>query len=278
MQSSLQISFSLRIDQSRLELTCKPDVNVTAGLHWQSGGFVILVSPGAQSVSVLGTVEGLTIGLKHGFLTEECLQLDAKDLSFAVSFTKTELYEGSMINSISVVVDTEFAGRVRFSRLQDFLCFKAVWLDRIPIINNNTAQGNEKVTKLEKGGAAEVDHPTSQGFSTAIAIRVRRIRLEADLGQSISVVVLDLTSVRFGTRLTQKVSDICVSVDQVDVKAQGNLSGYVRMPDFFFKTVRKREGPSPDDNGQNNMLQLSLTSGALDILLRSDLLWLLQYR
>lgn len=277
-QSSLQISFSLRVDRSRLELTCKPDVNVTSGLHWESGGFVITVSPGAQSASVTGSVGGLTVSLKHGFLTEECLRLDAKNLSFSVSFTKAEAPLGHQVNSISIVVDTEFAGSVRFSRLQDFLCFKAVWLDRIPILNSNVTHHDTVEPTPNRPNTAEVYQSHKQGFSTAIAVRVRRISLEADLGQSISTISLDLTCARLRTFLTQKISEIGVSVDSVDLQARGNLSGHLRMPDFFFQTVRKRRGPSPDAEGRNNMLELSLTSGSLDIQLQSDWLWLLQYR
>ena len=276
--SGLQMTFSLRIDQSRLELTCKPDVNVTAGLHWQSGGFVITMSPGDERTSVMGSVEGLTVSLKHGFLTEDCIRLDAKNLSFAVSFSKVEATQGKTVNSISIVVDTEFSGGVRFSRLQDFLCFKAVWLDRIPILNSDTTQQIESDPKIENSQPLESDLSQKQGFSTAIAIRVRQISLEADLGQSISTVALNLMSMRFRTRLTEEMSEIGVTVDRVDMTARGNLSGHMHMPDFSFQTLRKRRGPSLDNLGKNNMLELSLTSGSLDIQLQSDWQWLLQYR
>ena len=63
--SSMKISFSLRIDQSKLMLTCRPDANVIAGLHWDSGGFIINIAPGARRVSFTGTVGGLTVALKH---------------------------------------------------------------------------------------------------------------------------------------------------------------------------------------------------------------------
>ena len=86
----MQISFSLRIDQSKLELTCQPDVNVVAGVHWDSGGFMVNISPGARKVTFTGAVGGLTIGLKHGFLSEECVKLDARNLAFSADFAKTK--------------------------------------------------------------------------------------------------------------------------------------------------------------------------------------------
>jgi hypothetical protein len=136
----MQISFSLRIDQSKLELTCQPDANVIAGVHWESGGFVLNVSPGFKQVAFTGSVGGLSVGLKHGFLSEDCVHLNANNLSFNVTFAESEY--GGMQKTLSVVMDTEFTGGVRFSRLQDILCFKAVWLDRIPVF----ASRNESPT------------------------------------------------------------------------------------------------------------------------------------
>ena len=130
----MQISFSLRIDQSKLELTCQPDANVIAGAHWDSGGFVVHVLPGFKQVSFTGSVGGLSVGLRHGFLSEDCVHLNANDLSFNVTLAESE-YGGTQ-KTLSVVMDTEFTGGVRFSRLQDILCFKAVWLDRIPVFTN----------------------------------------------------------------------------------------------------------------------------------------------
>lgn len=52
--------------------------------------------------------------------------------SFAGAYTW--LYQGSrIVNAVSGVIDTEIIGSVRFGRLQDILCFKAVWLDCIPV-------------------------------------------------------------------------------------------------------------------------------------------------
>lgn len=273
--ASLQIIFSLRIDQSHLELTCKPDVNVVAGLHWESGGFVVNISPGARGASVSASIGGLTASLKHGFLSDNSAHLNAHNLNFSVNFAKTELPFGQFINAISVVVDTEIRGSIRFFRLQDILCFKAVWLDHIPVLSNDllpvSASSNENEVPVPDA------HPPKQGFDTSILINIRRVALDADLGQSISMVALELQSMRARTHLTEGVSDLSVSIDRVDVEARGNLSGHLRVPDFLFQTVRRREG-SFDRQGLSRMLELHLTSGILDIQLQSDWLWLLQYR
>ncbi|KAG6849567.1 hypothetical protein H0H93_007348 [Arthromyces matolae] len=273
--SNLQISFSLRIDQSKLELTCQPDVNVIAGLHWDSGGFVVSVSPGARKVTFTGSVGGLTIGLKHGFLSEDCVRLDARNLAFSVAYAKFADNEGEFGNSFSVVLDTEFLGVVRFSRLQDILCFKAVWLDRIPIFNNPPPSGFHKAPT----GASS---PLSQGirkpqFTTALLIRIRRIILDVDLGQSISATTLDLRDAVMRTKLTEMLHEVSVFVDILNIMAKGNVAGNAHVPKCVFQTVRSTDG-SFGIEGRNQMLELNMTSGPLSVALESDNQKLLDYQ
>ncbi|TDL24302.1 hypothetical protein BD410DRAFT_116796 [Rickenella mellea] len=276
-KTSLQISFSLRIDQSQLELTCQPDVNVIAGLHWDSGGFVVNISPGLQSVSITGAIGGLTTSLKHGFLSEACAQLDARNLNFSVGFSKATLASGQTVNNVSVIVDTEVAGTIRLSRLQDFLCFKAVWLDNIPILNAESIEA-PSIPSRSTSVLSQDSNVAKQDLSTAIIVRARKINLEADLGQSISTVTLSLQSVVVRSRVTEDVTELSISMNQTDFTARGNLSGDLSMPDFLFQTVRRRDGNElvPDEHWK--MLDLTITSGPLAMKLESDDQWLLQYR
>ena len=267
--SSMQICFSLRIDRSKLELTCQPDVNVVAGLYWESGGLVVNISPGAQNLSFSGRVSGLTVGLKHGFLSEDCVNLDARNLGFSVNCTKTKSNTGNRISSISVVLDTELLGGVRFSRLQDVLCFKAVWLDRIPTFNTTHSP-------LETTNALQ---PTinEQGLSTVILIRIRRIKLLVDLGQSISTIDLELQQAVFRTKLTGDYNEVFIFVGDLSLTASGNLSGHAHVPSCVFQTIRRSEGGLSDDSGRSRMLELRLTSGVLTAVLESDHQQLLHY-
>lgn len=268
--SSMQMSFSLRIDQSKLELTCQPDVNVIAGLHWDSGGFVISVSPGARKVTLTGSVGGLTIGLKHGFLSEDCVKLDARNLAFSVSFSKLDPETTRSISSVSIVLDTEFLGGVRFSRLQDILCFKAVWLDRIPVFNGHSSLPKPNIT-------ATTDPATmpKQDFTTVILVRVRQIKLDVDLGQSISAISLDLESVMLRSKLTESIKELSLSVGDLDVTGKGNVGGHASVADFVFQTTRRTEDHVVD--GVTKMLELRMTSGPLTVVLESDHQKLLHY-
>lgn len=276
VSSSFQLFISLRIDKSRLEFTCRPDVNVIAGVNWESGGFILTMGPGAEGASMSASIEGLTIGLRHGFLSEDSAHIDARNLIFSINFSKPRLSSGRFINSISVVVDTEFSGGVRYSRLQDFLCFKAVWLDHIPIFKGEATENAVSPSRLSV--VSSIDQAPKQGFDTVVVVRVRHIKLEADLGQSISTVTFDLQTALIRTRMTSKYSELTITFAYVEMQAKGNLSGHLRMPDFAFRTVRKRHTGEVGKHSLSRMLELNLTSGTLDVQLQSDWLWLLQYR
>ncbi len=278
--SSMKISFSLRIDKSKLLLTCRPDANVIAGLHWDSGGFIVNIAPGARRISFTGTVGGLTAALKHGFLSEDCVKVDARNLNFTIAFAKLEPEGGHTMSSISVVLDTEFAGGVRFSRFQDVLCFKAVWLDRMPAFG-----GGASVTPSERPPTATSALPTpnpsmpanKQELTTAVLIRLRRVELDLDLGQSISAIKLTLDDTLVRTKITETVSELSLGIGHFSVVASGNLAGYARMPDFQFQTVRRNNSHSAKEAG-GRMLDLSMTSGVFTVKLDSEYHELIQYR
>jgi hypothetical protein len=272
-ESTMHISLALRIDQSKLELTCQPDVNVIAGVQWTSGGFVVNILPGSRQVTFIGSVGGLSVGLKHGFLTEECVRLDARNLGFSVTFSKTDV-SGKAVTSISAVLDTEFSGAVRFSRLQDVLCFKAVWLDRIPVFTVypdaiSKASPTPPDTAPPSGPHTEV--------ATLVLVRLRWIKLDVDLGQSISALRMDLKNAVLRTNLMEDKDDVSLLVREVTITATGNVSGHINVPDCIFQTIRKREDPL-GGSAMATMLRLYMTSGALIATLESEHQMVLQYR
>lgn len=274
--NSMRITLSLRIDQSKLELTCQPDANVIAGLHWDSGGFVVNISPGARKVAFTGIVGGLTIGLKHGFLSEDCVRLDARNLTFSMAFARPMPGESSG-SAISVVLDTEFSGAIRFSRLQDVLCFKAVWLDRIPVFRAQSNTPASEVPRTPSKTPSSLGPATRQDLTTGIIFRLRQITLDVDLGQSISNIKLHLANVGICTRITESLYELALSVAELSLLASGNISGRAYVPDFRFQTIRRNEKFSMVNPG-DRMLDLTMTSGTLNVSLESEYHRLLQYR
>ncbi|KAF8135489.1 hypothetical protein EV363DRAFT_1395990 [Boletus edulis] len=273
--SGLQINFSLRIDQSTLEFTCQPDVNVLAALRWESGGFVVSISPGANRVTFTGSVDGLTAGLKHGFLSEDCVNLAARNLAFSLALSETE---DSARNTVSLIISTDMSGGVRFSRLQDMLCFKAVWLDRIPLIaSGHTTPEASRI--ISSSPAPRVASPTvEQELTTAIIIRIRSIEVNVDLGQSISNVTLNMDETLIRTKLSERYRELSLSVADVAIFAKGNISGHVAVADCMFHTVSRDEEALLSDSTSARLLELTMTSGPLSAELESEHQRLLVYR
>ncbi|KAI0705009.1 hypothetical protein C8T65DRAFT_728083 [Cerioporus squamosus] len=268
--SSMKISFSLRIDQSKLFLTCRPDANVIGGLHWDSGGFIINIAPGARRVSFTGTVGGLSVSLKHGFLSEDCVKLDARNLNFTIGFAKLQPEGGRTMSSVSVVMDTEFAGGLRFSRFQDVLCFKAWRIS--PHIHRTTFESPSSLPTPNPAASSN-----KQELTTAVLIRLRRVELDVDLGQSITTVKLTLDDTLVRTKISETLSELSLAIGNFSIVAIGNLAGHAEMPDFQFQTVRKSNSHSAKEAG-GRMLDLTMTSGVFVVKLDSEYHELIQYR
>ena len=270
--SGMHITFALRIDQSKLQLTCQPDVNVIAGVYWDSGGFLLNVSRSGRRMSFIGNVGGLTIGLKHGFLSEDCVRLNAHNLVFSTTFTGADNGSGVEMNSISVIVDTNVSGGLRFSRFQDVLCFKAVWLDRIPVLSATPSSELVDQTIKAKAPPTPSAASTKTDFTTAVLVRFRQIGLNVDLGQSISSVRLDMLDVIVQSHIEKMCTELSVSIGDLNMSATGNISGHARIPDFSFNTIRRKAlvSNSFDRLGEPRMLDMSLKSGTLEMTLESD--------
>ncbi|KAG8749294.1 hypothetical protein FRC11_011464, partial [Ceratobasidium sp. 423] len=264
---SMQVIFSLNINKSTLELTCQPDVNVVAGLNWESGGFVVTISPGAREVAVVGTMTSLTAGIQHGYLNEDSISAKAQNLTFSVDFRKLRGNEDTVTNSVSVVVNTEIAAKMRFSRLQDLLCFKAVWLDRIPVFDSLVrpppVHSSTSVIKAELPGSNHT--PSAQPFQTLVLVNVDKASVMADLGPTIALVILDIESLTLRTRLCEEVSEATLTMARLDLLSERAVTGYVRMPDFVFQTIRRRHGKVYHDaDGHAKMLELTVKSGDIE--------------
>jgi hypothetical protein len=262
------MSFSLRIDSSRLEFSCQPDVNVLAGLNWDSGGFVVEIAPDAQGVTLTGSVAGLTCNIKHGFLSEECASVKARNLAFTIGILRAQGKTGDQHSAVSVVVDTELFGGVRFSRLQDLLCFKAVWIDRLPVLNG-------QASPVKVGSKPLPEPPAEKGFlNTIVLLRSNRIELDVDLGQSISTLHLEISPLISTTRMSTESTELSIEAQNLHVEGKGSIAGHLRLPNIQFRTKRRGN----EATMRAAMLEMLLKTGPLDVAFESDHQMLLQYR
>jgi protein CSF1 len=273
--SGIQLSFSLRIDSSRLELDCAHDLGVVAALRWESGGFLMTVSPRAQIAHFAGSVTGLEVDLrhlKHQAGTVQTAKADARNLAFSVSYLQTDNLEGSPSHSVSVVVDTEFGAALRFDRLQDILIFKAIYIDRLPgTVPQQTAKSTPVSAKPTEG---------ILGLTTFVLVRARLVNLHVDLGHNVAAAVIRLESLVVRSRIAGSVTDLSVSIAHTSLNLEDErpLGGFLRLPDFSFATARRSDVQLGTKDGISKMLDVSLSSGALDIVLQSEKRTLLQYQ
>lgn len=264
---SMQVIFSLDINESSLKLTCQPDVNVVAGLNWERGGFIITISPGAREVAVVGTLSSITAGIQHGYLNEDSVSAKAQNLAFSVDFRKLKNSDSLVTNSVSVVVNTEVGANMRFSRLQDLLCFKAVWLDRIPVFDSLARPAPVHLTPVViKAELPGNDHVApKQPFQTLVLVNIEKANIVADLGQTIAKTTLGLENLVLRTKLCEEVSEVTLSIELLKLSSERAVAGYIHMPDFMFHTVRRRHGKVRQDNdGHAKMLELVLKSGDIE--------------
>jgi len=251
---SMEMIFTLRIDQSNLDFTCLPDVNVNAGLHWKSGGFVIRVAPDAREISAVGSIEGISMSLRHGYLVDDCVNASARGLAFAVTYSQLS-EDGRIVNAVSAVIDTEIIGSVRFGRLQDILCFGAVWLDRIPVFEGTKSSAPSSPVLAPVAGQA------SRAFITSVLIQVESLQLDVDLGQAITKLILDLRPIILRSRLTDEFVEISVISQLVKLDAVRAISGHIALPNLSFETIRRR---GSGKGIQRTLLELSIKTGHLN--------------
>ena len=273
--NGIQLSFSLRIDSSRLELDCDHDLGVVAALHWESGGFLVTISPRARIAHFSGSVTGLQVDLrhlKHQAGTVQTAKADARNLTFSVSYSQADDIQGVRTHSISVVVDTEFGAAVRFDRLQDILIFKAIYVDRLPGTFPQPLTKSTSVSVEAKEGIP--------GLTMLVLVRARHVKLLVDLGHNVAAVMVDLESLVLQSRIAGSLTDLSVSIAHTSLCLEEDrpLGGFLRLPDFTFTTVRRSNIQLGMKDGIFRMLDVTLESGALDIVLQSEKRTLLQYQ
>ena len=252
-----ELTFSLRIDESQFELTCLPDVNVLAGVHWKSGGFLLRITPGASEFGLVGSVEDFTMRLRHGYLVEDCLNASARNLTFSVDLRALE-EEGNLINHLSIIAGSEIDGSVRFGRLQDVLCFKAVWLDRIPVLD--VLAKTSPATSITSLPTESVPSKRT-ALVTSVLVQLETIHFEVDLGHAITKLTLDLRPVALRTRLADDFSEISFTSEEVKLDAVRSISGQVSLPSISFETVRRRS--TAPGSQKSALLELLIRLGGI---------------
>lgn len=226
---NLDLAVSLKIDQSRLDISCLPAAEVTARLTWESGGFLLTTTPQARGIEFAARVDGVAIGLKHSYAPEDCLSVEAKGMALSVSFEPAaSAIEGGLL---SLVVDLpDLSANMNFRHLQDWLCLKAVWIDRMDL-------GPVASTSAPDIDEVRIESTLSPKLTTLVLIRLQQLRFACDLGQAIgrSVFTAESVVVRL-RRISDESRSLSFTVKSIVVVAAGRTAGTASIEGIMFET------------------------------------------
>jgi hypothetical protein len=233
--TKLKLGISLKIDQSRLDISCLPAAEVTATLTWENGGFLLTTTPEVRGVEFAARVDGVAIGLKHSYSPEDCLSAEAKGMVLSISF-----FPGSTSTSpgtLSVIVDLpDLSAEMNFRHLQDWLCLKAVWIDRMDL---GPVQPSSNLASPPAAAMPQPDINTtlSTTITTLVLVRLQQIQFSCDLGQAIGRSSLTADSVVTRLRWVPHESrSLSLVVKSVVMKATGRTAGSAALEGVMFET------------------------------------------
>lgn len=217
--------FALRIDQSRLRLTCMPDSPVLAGLAWQSGGLTAQYCPSRRRLAATIAVSGVSFDIRHEWLKDqECIAGRVTNMTGSLSWEKETPARQA---TLSAVIETEMSAETRLARIQDLLCFKAVWIDSLaPVSTSDPSEGKEDPHRIEP--VASICAPHTARASTAkhlILFKIRRLELKADI--NISQICFTVEPVVVRLVKTAKEERIGGEIGHLAITANGVIAGKI---------------------------------------------------
>ncbi|BGP16903.1 Macrophage colony-stimulating factor 1 receptor [Rhodosporidiobolus nylandii] len=264
----LALSISLRIDQSKLEISCLPAAEVTARLTWESGGFLLSTSPATNAIDFALTVDGVAAGLRHSFSPEDCLLAEAKGMTASVVFGRLGDPAVSQDRLLSVVVNLpDVAGEMNFRHLQDWLCLKAVWLDRMDL-GPVTAPAQSTAPVRTKTSSPAV--PSTSHLTTVVRAEIGSVRFTCDLGPAIGRITL--VAEKLAARLRWVPEDargFNLAIGGITVSAQGRTGGSLHVGGFWFAT-RLRDDQQVGKADEPDLLHIEIKLGKVDASIEYD--------
>lgn len=259
----LKLGLSLKIDQSRLDISCLPVAEVTARLTWESGGFLFAMSPDVKGAQFAVTVDGVAAGLKHSFSPDDCLHAEAKGLAASISFQAADEDAGRPAGVVSAVVDIpDISAEMNFRHLQDWLALKAVWIDRMDL--GPAAQPDEAAPALRPMACipeVAAGQPQQANLTTLVLVEVRKLCFICDLGPSIGRSTFTLDAISSRIRWVAEESR-CVSlgIGKVGIEAEGKMEGSASLDGMLFETRLRDDGA--EGTKASDLVRLFLASGA----------------
>ncbi|GAA5841695.1 hypothetical protein JCM9279_000733 [Rhodotorula babjevae] len=259
----LQLTISLRIDQSKLEISCLPAAEVTARLTWESGGFFFSTSPQTKGVTFAVSVDGVSAGLRHLFSPEDCLSLEAKGLAASLSFGALEGADSPTARLLSVVVNLpDVSASMNFRHLQDWLCLKAVWIDRIdlgPVVPSFETPTTTVPTSAASSLAAS-------SVTALVRAEMGSLRFACDFGPAIGRITFVAQRMAMRYRQAPEVSrEFSFEFESLESSGQGRAGGTARVDGLrFFNRMREHDCANDVMTDATDLLNLRIELGKIE--------------
>jgi hypothetical protein len=252
----LKVQFTLRIDHSKLTLSCESGLegmsDACLSLTWSSGGFVASVSPGTnEAASISGSITGVEIGLQHRHTNKNCLTASAKDMAFTAVYSPSK---GQGIQPVtSFVFDTSISSGFRLDAYNAWLCFMAVWADDVWKFGTPT----KVITPVSTPNPVA---PTSTDkLAYAVIARVRKISFDVLLPVTQAILQIDPLIIR--TTSDGKQTDLEVSVGTLNLHAKGDIWGDITSRHLTM--VSTRQSTRANESHTSSTLVLAISAGDL---------------
>ncbi|KAG8914693.1 hypothetical protein FRC00_011419 [Tulasnella sp. 408] len=281
IKGRLQAHFVLAVGPSHLSLTCHPDVNVVAALDWDESNVSLEVLPGSNAISLGGSVGGIQVSVRHEFLRDISFYAKAQELPFILKLRREMNPDGGpSVPSVQVLMKTGFEGWLLFSRLQDLLCFKAIWLDRIPVFEtrNRPDTAGTSMTALPPKLDMINDRPAAASLELDITAILEKTIMEVDMGSSITKLSLEVQKFVVHRLQTLRSSSLVITVDQVNLLATQRLSGGLHLPNLSFETTRQIMLSDDERRTGTNRLGVVIKFGAAELDLQNEQVEQLSFR
>lgn len=232
----VQLIVRLRVDRSRLRLTCLPDSPVMAELTWTAGGLTLQKPATSPDISATCFISDLTVNVRHEYLSNQAsVSGTLKDLA------GTMIYRLGVDKFLQVVVDSTLDLNLRLVRFQDLLCLKAVWMDHLSAKDfkrPGPTPGGSKLSVLDATipipNSAEV---AAEFANRVILFRVKRISVSLDL--IVTKMDIAIEPLTLSVRHCDGVDTASLTLENLEVNTVGIVSGNLRNPRIALSSIRR---------------------------------------
>lgn len=244
LTAKTRLIISLRIDKSRLALSCEPDNQVLADLAWDSGGFNLQCKPKAESI--VGSVQVSSVAFhlyreiyqtRHVFVSGQLA-----DLTASVVFR-----QGLRLPVLEAIVYTKVSADLNIKLLRQWFAFNSVWIERLSPIAKPPVSGASGVSNPAKPALPSRESTSSIfnrsrigkiGKHVVMCLRLHEVALKANLDVSKVDVVIPIIDVRLAAN--DNMQRLSVAMDGLTMVGTKTISGKMINDGITFVAERKR--------------------------------------